>query len=293
MSLNLAAVGQRVVAGTTSWDSSDAIRYALGVGAGAQDPLQELAFTTENTEGVTQQVLPTFAVVLGSRDGRPSFGDFNGTQLLHAQQYLELFGPLPESGTVRTTATITGFDDKGADALGHMELALTDEATGEKLAVSRSTVFLRGEGGFGGERGFSPTWQRPERPADHVISYRTRTDQALLYRLSGDRNPLHSDPGFAARAGFERPILHGLCTFGFTGRALLHAACGGDAARFGSVSVRFASPVIPGEELTVHLWRESASEDASADAVETFIFQTRVGDRVVLDRGIFTTRSVA
>ncbi|MEV0265757.1 MaoC/PaaZ C-terminal domain-containing protein [Streptomyces sp. NPDC050617] len=290
MSLNLAAVGQSVDAGTFSWDSSDAIRYALGVGAGAEDPTAELAFTTENTEGITQQVLPTFGVVLGARERRPRLGDFSGTRMLHAEQSLELFGPLPVSGTARTTATILGFDDKGDDALAHMELALTDASTGEKFAVSRSTVFVRGEGGFGGERGSSPAWPRPERPADHTVAYRTRTDQALLYRLSGDRNPLHSDPGFAARAGFARPILHGLCTYGFTGRALLHKACGGDVARFGRITARFASPVTPGEKLTVHIWRDDAPEAAEAEGIETFRFRTRAGHRVVLDRGTFTTR---
>ncbi|MFI7099281.1 MaoC/PaaZ C-terminal domain-containing protein [Streptomyces sp. NPDC050161] len=290
MSLNLAAVGQSVDAGSLSWDSSDAIRYALGVGAGAEDPTAELAFTTENTEGVAQQVLPTFGVVLGARERRPELGDFSGTRMLHAEQSLELFGPLPVSGTARTTATILGFDDKGADALAHMELTLTDESTGQKLAVSRSTVFVRGEGGFGGERGSSPAWQRPERPADDAVTYRTRTDQALLYRLSGDRNPLHSDPGFATRAGFERPILHGLCTYGFTGRALLHKVCGGDVARFGRITARFASPVAPGEELTVHIWRDDAPEATAAAGIETFRFRTRAGDRIVLDRGTFTTR---
>lgn len=292
MSLNLAAVGQSVVAGTISWDSSDAIRYALGVGAGAEDPAVELAFTTENTRGVTQQVLPTFAVVLGAREGRPELGDFSKTKMLHAEQYLELFGLLPVAGTARTTAKILGFDDKGTDALGRMELTITDESSGELLAISRSTTFVRGEGGFGGDRGSSRVWEQPDRPADHVISYRTRIDQALLYRLSGDRNPLHSDPGFAADAGFERPILHGLCTYGFTGRALLQAACGGDVARFGGMSARFASPVMPGEELTVHIWQDD-SNDAGVEGIATFRFQTRVGDRVVLDRGTFTTRKAA
>ena len=165
--------------------------------------------------------------------------------------------------------------DKGRDALIVIGSRAEDAATGAPLYETQATIFVRGEGGFGGDRGPSTPWAVPDRPADAVVTYPTRTDQALLYRLSGDRNPLHSDPWLARQAGFDRPILHGLCTYGFTGRALLHAVCDSDPARFASMSARFSAPVMPGSELTVHVWREA----------DGCLFQTRVGDTVVLDRG--------
>jgi acyl dehydratase len=137
-------------------------------------------------------------------------------------------------------------------------------------------VFIRGEGGFGGDRGPSAAWERPEREPDQRVSSQTRPDQALLYRLSGDRNPLHSDPAFAARAGFPRPILHGLCTYGVTGRLLLHALCGSDPGRFRSMRARFSRPVLPGARLTVSIWVDGA----------TATFQTSDDDgQVVIDHG--------
>jgi acyl dehydratase len=144
------------------------------------------------------------------------------------------------------------------------------------------TVFIRGEGGWGGERGPSGgAHVAPDRAPDHRVTYETRPDQALLYRLSGDRNPLHSDPSFAQMAGFDRPILHGLCTYGFTGRALLTELCGGDPARFGSMEGRFSSPVFPGESLTVEMW----------DTEGSTTFRTLGEDgRVVIDNGGATTR---
>jgi acyl dehydratase len=143
------------------------------------------------------------------------------------------------------------------------------------------SAFIRGEGGWGGERGPSgPRNEAPDRDPDATITYPTRPEQALVYRLSGDRNPLHSDPSFAALAGFDRPILHGLCTYGFTGRALLHELCGSDPARFRSMEGRFSSPVMPGEELTVQVWRTG---DGQA------VYRTLAsGDRVVLDSGAVT-----
>jgi acyl dehydratase len=152
------------------------------------------------------------------------------------------------------------------------------ESDGEPLYTLNSSIFIRGEGGFGGERGSSgPRNVPPDRAADHEVSYATLPTQALLYRLSGDRNPLHSDPSFAALAGFERPILHGLCTYGFTGRALLHALCGSDPARFQHVEGRFTSPVLPGDTLTMRAW---VTGDGEA------VFVTSVDDRAVIDQGL-------
>ena len=137
-----------------------------------------------------------------------------------------------------------------------LETQTTDTPTGKPLFTSRTSIFLRGEGGWGGDRGPS-TRKDPglDQPADAEVTYRTSPDQALLYRLNGDRNPMHSDPAFARQAGFDRPILHGLCTFGFTARALVQAVCDGDPARFGTIEGRFSAPVYPGDDLTVQIWR--------------------------------------
>ena len=268
---------------TRSWTSTDALLYALGVGAGLGDPLQELPFTTENSEGVDQRVLPTYAVVLtqfGTR-GR-SFGTFDRAMLVHAEQGVTLHRALEPHGSIEVTSKVTGIYDKGSGALVTTETTGTDTATGKPVVETRSGAFIRGEGGFGGDRGPSTEWERPSRDPDHRVTYETRPEQALLYRLSGDRNPLHSDPTFAARAKFERPILHGLCTYGFTGRALLHSLCGSDPTRFRSMDGRFSSPVLPGDILTVSMWVDG----------DEAMFQTAKDDgTVVIDRGRFSFAS--
>jgi acyl dehydratase len=268
-----------------SWTSTDALLYAIAVGAGLGDPLRELEFTTENSAGIEQKVLPTFGVLVarGGGAGR-SLGTFDPAMLVHAEQAFELHRPLPVAGTVRTTSTVTGIYDKGSGALVVSENVAVDAGTGEPLVTSTGSAFIRGEGGFGGERGprdAGGRWERPEREPDLRVEEHTRPEQALLYRLTGDRNPLHSDPKFAARGGFARPILHGMCTYGVTGRALLHALCDSDPARFGSMSGRFTSPVWPGETLVVSIWRE----DGGAR------FQTAKQDgTVVIDHGRLRVR---
>ncbi|HEU5149853.1 MAG TPA: MaoC/PaaZ C-terminal domain-containing protein [Iamia sp.] len=283
MPINPEAVGAKSDPVRHSWDSKDAILYALGVGAGAVDPLDELSFTTENTNGVDQQVLPTMAVVLGAGGGGAfgSIGSFNPAMLVHGEQAIELHRPIPVSGEVETVGEITGIYDKGKGALVEMTARSIDTSDGQPLFTTTMSAFIRGEGGFGGDRGPSgPKNPPPERAPDHEQAYVTRSDQALLYRLSGDRNPLHSDPTFAAMGGFDRPILHGLCTYGFTGRALLHRLCGGDPARFRAMEGRFSSPVLPGERLTVRMWETGDGEAR---------FQTTGDDgRVVLDGGKLT-----
>jgi acyl dehydratase len=227
-------------------------------------------------------VLPTYGVLLAQAGAARSFGDFDRAMLVHAEQYVELHRPLPVEGTVRASSTVTGIYDKGSGALVESQSVAVDAATGEPVITSRTGTFIRGEGGFGGERGSSAPWQLPDRAPDHKVVEQTRPEQALLYRLSGDRNPLHVDPLFAGRGGFSRPILHGLCTYGFTGRVLLHELCGSDPARFSSMSGRFSAPVLPGESLVVSIWQDG---DGSA------AFQTVKEDgTVVIDRGRVTFR---
>lgn len=280
MPINPDAVGATGAPFRHAWDGDDVILYALGVGAGAVDPLQELQFTTENSQDTDLQVLPTMAVVLavGGAGAFGSIGSFNPAMLVHGEQAITVHGAIPVKGEVETVGTITGIYDKGKGAVIEVTSSSTSTATGEVLFTTVMSAFIRGEGGWGGDRGPSgPKNVAPERAPDHTVSYATRTDQALLYRLSGDRNPLHSDPAFAAFGGFDRPILHGLCTYGFTGRGLLHLLCGSDPARFTSMEGRFSSPVLPGETLTINAW-----ETAPGEAV----FQTLGADgRVVLHAG--------
>jgi acyl dehydratase len=276
MPLNPEAVGTRTDPVEVHWTSKDSLLYAVGVGAG----VDELAFTTENTNGVPQRALPTMPVVIGAgraASAMGSIGTFNPAMLVHGQQSVTLHRELPPEGTALLSSAITGIYDKGkAAVVVSAGEAMTPD--GEPLYTTTMSAFIRGEGGWGGDRGPSgPANVPPDRAPDHQVTYATSPDQALVYRLSGDRNPLHSDPGFAAMGGFDRPILHGLCTYGFTGRALLHAICGGDPARFRHIEGRFSSPVLPGEALTVSMWNTADGEA---------VFVTAVGDRVVIDQGL-------
>jgi acyl dehydratase len=279
MPIDLNAIGREAGPAEVSWTSRDAMLYAIGVGAGQDDALAELEFTTENTAGVSLRMLPTYAVVIvqNAVAARPAFGDIDRTKLVHAEQGFVLHRPLPVEGCARVTGKVTAIQDKGSGALVTMASEAVDAATGEALATTTSSVFIRGEGGFGGERGASAPSRIPERAPDFERVVATRADQALLYRLSGDRNPLHSDPGFASRGGFARPILHGMCTYGITGRVLLNAFCGGDPARLRSMQGRFTRPVLPGDTLKVQAWKE-------ADGIR---FRTLAEDGTpVLDQGL-------
>jgi acyl dehydratase len=259
-----------------SWTSKDALLYAVGVGAGSIDPTGfELEFTTENSKDVEQRVLPTFAVIVGMGVG--DVGPFDMAMLVHGEQAIELHREIPVEGKMLTTARVVAVYDKGSAAVVVHEATSVDADTGEPMMTTRNSMFIRGEGGWGGDRGPSgPRNAAPDRDPDAVVTYQTRPDQALTYRLSGDRNPLHADPEFAKLAGFDRPILHGLCTYGFTGRALLHTLCGSDPARFKSMEGRFSKPVYPGDALTVKMWVDGG------EAI--FRTETQNGD-VVFDQG--------
>lgn len=256
MALDHAAVGREAGPTEVNWTSRDALLYALGVGAGQEDPFAELEFTTENSTNVVQRMLPTYAVLITQNASRPRLGDIEGPRLVHAEQGFELHRPLPVEGSARVTTRITGIHDKGSGALVTFEASAVDAASGQPLVTTRSAVFIRGEGGFGGTRGPAGPAPVPGRAPDFERSVATRADQALLYRLSGDRNPLHSCPAAARRGGFDRPILHGMCTYGITGRVLLHAFCGSDPARMRAMYGRFTHPVLPGDTLTVQGWSE-------------------------------------
>jgi acyl dehydratase len=277
MPINPDAVGTVADPVEVSWTTKDCLLYAVGVGAGSE----ELAFTTENTSGIEQQVLPTFAVIIGVGGGAmASIGSFNFAMLVHGEEGIELHRPIPVEGKIKVTSKVTGIYDKGSAAVVAMEAESVDAATGEPMFTTRMSAFIRGEGGWGGDRGPSgPRHVAPEREPDRVVTYETSKDQALVYRLSGDRNPLHSDPSFAKLGGFDRPILHGLCTYGFTGRALLHSLCGSDPSRFRSMDGRFSRPVYPGDALTVKMWMT----DTDGEAI--YRTETQRGE-VVIDSGL-------
>ena len=280
MGLDHGIVGVRQGPWSQTWTSDDALLYALGVGAGQQDPTAELAFTTENSEGIEQLALPTLAIVLAQFGGpQKHLEGVDFTKLLHAEQSLTVHRPLPVSGQATLTTTVTDIFDKGNAGLVVTAIEAIDPADGAPLFTTRSSVFVRGEGGFGGERGPKSDFAFPDRSPDAEPHFRTRVDQALLYRLTGDRNRLHSDPKFAAAAGFEPPILHGLCTYGITARLLLNEFCGGDPAKLSAIDGRFTKPVTPGDELIVSAWRDG----------NTVLFRTANGSgEVVLDRGTLT-----
>ena len=281
MALNPEAVGSVGVPYEISWTSKDALLYAVSLNVGSD----QLEYVTENSTGVTQKALPTLPVVLGygkvPADGNPmrNVGEFNFANLVHASQSVTLHQPLPVEGSATVQSKVVAMYDKVKAAVIVTEAEAKD-AAGKPLYSTRSSVFIREAGGFGGDRGPSGDQNVPPAKApDHEITFQTSIDQALIYRLNGDRNPLHSDPNHpAVKAGvFPRPILHGLCTYGFTGRALLNAFCGGDADRFKHIEGRFASPVFPGDALTVKMW-----DNGNGEA----LFETYVGDRKVIDQGL-------
>ena len=274
MAINPEAVGTTGGPAERSWSSKDCLLYALGVGSG----IEELEFSTEKN----QKVLPTMPVVLGARGAIPmgNIGRFNPAMLVHGEQAVELAGPIPVSGTLKAAGKIAAIYDKGKGAVIVTETESRDAESDALLFKTRSSMFIRGAGGFGGDRGPSgPKNEPPGRAPDHEVTYQTSVDQALLYRLSGDRNPLHSDPEFAKMARFPKPILHGLCTYGFTGRALLHTLCESDPARFKSMEGRFSKPVFPGEALTVKMW---------VDGTQCLFQTVNPSGEVVLDQGLMT-----
>ena len=243
----------------TSYTEKDTILYALGVGFGA-DPLDEgqLRFIFEERE---LAALPTMAAVLG----KPGFWlrdqatGVNWKKVVHGEQGIELHKPLPTSGTVLAQTRVTEIIDKGMgrSALICTQRELSDKVTGESLATLSSTTIARNDGGFDGPSVPQPQPHAlPERNPDTSCNLPTVSQAALIYRLSGDLNPLHADPIIAQEAGFDAPILHGLCTLGVAGHALLKTYCDYDSARFKAINVRFSAPVYPGETIQTDMWRD-------------------------------------
>lgn len=241
-----------------SYDFRDTILYALGLGFGA-DPLDrsELPFVYE--KGL--RCLPSYANVLchpGFWAQKPEFG-IDWVKILHAEQEYLIHSPLPATGAIRGEYSVMGIEDKGEGrgALLHQAKKLYDTADDTLLATVRSTLFMRGNGGEGGFGDAPEAPQKlPEREADKIVEIETLPRQALIYRLSGDYNPIHADPDLAQKAGFEMPILHGLCTNGIATRAILRAYCDYDPAKLTSMFVRFSKPVLPGETIRCEFYEE-------------------------------------
>ncbi|MDT3446815.1 MULTISPECIES: MaoC/PaaZ C-terminal domain-containing protein [unclassified Pseudofrankia] len=260
MKINADLVGVKLGPLPGSWDSRDCALYALGIGAGQEDPLRELEFTTYSLGGRQQVVYPTFGVLAGGRVGVGSLLEVLGDAvdpgtMLHGEQKYEQLRPFPTEATVVITAEITAVWDKGNATVIETVSEIADVDGGEPYCRSTQAMFFRGIGGWGGERGPSSRPKNIDGAPDRVLRVATRPDQALFYRLSGDNNPLHFDPEFAARAGFDRPILHGLCTYGVVGRKLLAEYAGSDPQRFVSLSGRFSRPAFPGDTLRIDAWQ--------------------------------------
>jgi acyl dehydratase len=255
-----------------AYTDRDTMLYALGLGLGGDptDPV-ELRLVTEPA----LRALPTLAAVVGRQPPWLAEIGVAVTDAVHGEQRMRFLRPLPPAGALRTRSRLAGVFDKGPGrgALIVVEQDFLDGATAALLCTAVQTVFVRGAGGFGGPPGpATPAHSVPARPPDLVDEFRTLPQAALLYRLSGDRNPLHFDPATARAAGFPRPILHGLCTYGIAGWQVVRTLAGGDPDRLAALDARFSAPVLPGETLRTELWRQG----------DHVAFQTRVSGRDVV-----------
>ncbi len=265
-----------------SYSDRDAMLYALGVGFG-RDPLnaKELKFVYEND----LQMVPSFATVIGWGQPTLSGSGINYLMAVHAEQRLTLHKPLPSEAEVICDARVAGAFDKGVGkgALILIEKKIREKTSNDMLCTLMATVYARGDGGFGGPREGAPAPHMiPERQPDLTVECDTRQDQALLYALSGDRNPLHRDPNVAKLAGYDRPILHGLCTYGTACRAIIGEVCDYDAKRIESFDARFSAPVFPGETIVTEIWTDGS--------LISFRCKAKERDQVVLNNGKCTLR---
>jgi acyl dehydratase len=286
------AIGAALPDRSFSWTASDVLLYHLGIGFGARsgdnlDP-RTLSYTLDDEK---LQVLPSFGIVAPTfHDTDPPSLDLPGcdinlAQVVHGSQEIVLHRPLPTSGSATVATRISDVWDKGKAAVIVQEGSAAD-AEGRPLFTTRSSIFVRGEGGWGGDRGPSSKVELPDRAPDLDTSYDVTPHQALLYRLCGDRNPLHADPAFAERAGFPTPILHGLCSYGIVLREVVQGLLDSDSSRVGAFTARFAGVVVPGETIRTRAWQEGERIVVSATIAST-------GDRdgaPVLADCVLTTR---
>ena len=284
MTLNVRELLERRLRIETAYGDREVMLYALSLGLG-RDPLDatELKFVYEEQ----LQVVPTFATILSfsARLMKPD-DDLDFSKLLHGEQRLKLHRRLPPHGTAVVEARVKEIIDKGAGRglLITQEVTVSSKDTGEALATVEGVGFYRGDGGRAGTTGTAPAPHPiPDRAPDATVLTKTEPNQALLYRLNGDRNPLHADPAFAKRAAFDHPILHGLCTYGIACCAVMKTYCPQDASRIRSFDARFSAPVFPGETLSTEMWRDGP----------TVSFRCRSMDRdiVVLNNGKSTLSS--
>src|SRR5690625_3787544 len=266
-------LGTSVTGEPFEWSHDDVSLYALSVGASG-DGISELEFTTVDAAD-SPQVLPTFAVILTMKSQSSPLklvGDFPLSSIIHVGQRVEVVSPLPAAGAAQGTTEVTGIYDTGKHAI--IETTTTVSSANTVYARTVSTVLVLNEGGFGGP---PPPEQLavPNSPADGHLEFTTQANHALLYRLNGDRNRLHFDPEVATTVGFDRPIMHGLGTFGLVARQLIRELFNSDPTCCKSLQVRFVKPVYPGDSLTTSWWRKDRN----------IAFQTHVGNQLVLDGG--------
>lgn len=277
------AVGAELSAGSFSWTEGDVILYNLGVGAGSapNDPAElKYAYEADLKAVPAFGTIPPFGTMmsLGSVEGL----DVDLSRILHGDQTLTVHSPIPTSGTVSQSGQVVDIYDKGKGALIVMEVMSKLDKTGQPLFTNRSGIYVRGEGGFGGDSGPPAANIAPDRDPDHIVESATLPQQALLYRMaSGDKNPLHADPAFAAFAGFERPILHGLCTYGIVIKAVVDSALGGEPERVETYTARFSGHVFPGETLVTKVWEEEDRYLIEAETKER-------GKTVLSNAAVFT-----
>ncbi len=255
-----------------NYGDRETMLYALGIGFG-NDPmnLDELPFVYEN--GL--KAMPTLATVVAWGSGNIGASGINYAMVVHGEQRLKMHRPMPTSAAITSDSHFVEVLDKGEGkgAVLIEETNLKDAKSGDLICTLTASIFARADGGFGGPTEGGPMpHQIPSRAFDKEVDIATNPNQALIYRLSGDRNPLHSDPNFAKMVGFPRPILHGLCTYGICARAIIGAYCGNDPAKLKEIDVRFSSPVFPGETISVQMWQDG----------DTISFEAKVKSRDVV-----------
>ena len=260
-----------------SYSDKDSILYSLGVGLG-NDPMNmaELKYVYENS----QVALPSMATNFQYHSPLLLKANINFILVVHGEQKLSFTNPLPVSGDFISNAKVIGCYDKGAGKGAVIDVETTIKLKRDNTEICKlvSTTFARGDGGFGGPESPKSKIFRPEGDPDFVHEIKTKPDQALIFRLSGDFNPLHSDPNFAKTAGFEKPILHGMCTYGIACRSLVESVCEGDAKRLKKFDCRFSSPVYPGETIVTEMWKNGSK----------VYYQSKVKerDKIVIKNGV-------